>query len=274
MTRNKDGNALTFNRTVYYIGKTSFTSLLEPSEEDVIPFATALLFSLTFDRRNPSDIEARRIEALKGFGMEVETGPKLLSYQELPLFTSLTITIDPYVPDVSGNRNGAESVLRELKIDLTSKFNELNEAQKNSLLYRLVVSAQRFNPNITSKDVITDRFFVRGLDLLELTFSSMLALDLVGASAIYELVMNPEFATALVNMYREELGKGFVIGEVSERGNTIYVDTNLKSPLLVRQILVQGGKVKGDKVIAIKNGDKAFTSRFFMESDKEGLIRV
>ena len=274
LARNREGNSLAFNKTTYYIGRTSFTSILEPAKDDIVPYAVAILFSLVYERRGPSELEAKRVEALKGFGLESENGPKLLGYHELPLFTSLTITIDPYIPEVSGNRNGAEGVLKELKIDLTSKFDELSDAQRNSLLYRIAVSMQRFNPNVTSSDIIAERYFVDGMDLLELTYASMLALDLIGASAIYEFIANPSFSRALISLYREEMGKGFSLGEVSEKGNAIYVSTNLKSPLLVRQILVQGGKLKGDKTVIIKNGDRAYTSRFFMDSDKEGLIRV
>ena len=274
LTRNRERNSVTFNKTTYYIGKSSFTSLLEPSREDVVPYLNGILFSITYDRRNPSEIEAKRLEALKSMGVEVETGPKFLSYRDLPLFTSLTITVDPYVPEVSGNRNGAEGVLKELKIDLTSKFVELTDAQKNSLLYRLVVSIQKVNPSIASSDIITERYLVDGIDSLELAYASMLALDLIGSPAIYELVVNPSFAKALISLYREEMGKGFYLGEVTERGNTVYVTTNLRSPLIARQILVQTGKLKGEKVVAVRNGERAFTSRFFMKGEKEGLTRV
>ena len=274
LARNREGNSVTFNKTTYYIGKSSFTSLLEPSKEDAVPYLNGIMFSMTYDRRNPSELEGKRLEALKSIGVEGETGPKFLSYRDLPLFTSLTITVDPYIPEVSGNRNGTEGVLKELKIDLTSKFVELTDAQKNSLLYRLIVSIQKVNPSITSSDIITERYFIDGIDSLELAYASMLALDLIGSPTIYELVVNPSFAKSLISLYREEMGKGFYLGEVTEKGNTIYVATNLRSPLIVRQVLIQTGKLKGEKVVVVKNGERAFTSRFFMKGEKEGLTTV
>ncbi|MGC9105222.1 MAG: single-stranded DNA exonuclease [Thermoprotei archaeon] len=258
------------------LGRSSFSSLVPVNSGLVLPILLGMFASSVMERRQLTQLEEARLEEATQASRDltVEDGFKLPNYKHLPLFSSLTLSIDPYFPGISGNRQGAEAVLRELKIDLTANLESLSDAQKNSLGYRLVLTAQKHNPTFSNSDLFGRRAFLKDLDLLELTFASMYVLDTLGPGYLFQTVNDPHFAEVLVHIFRDEVGRGFKIDAVTERNNAVVVETNLKSPLLVRQILLQAGKLRPDKVVAISVGSEVYTSRYFTNSGKEGLIRI
>jgi len=257
------------------LGKSAFSSLVRPDERTHLAALLGIHAASLFDRRQFTHLEEARLNSVAStWGAIVEEGPKLPNYKNLPLFTSLTFSFDPYLPGISGNRPGAEAVLKELKIDLTASLENLTEGQKNSLFYRLVLTAQKHNPNFSNLDLFGKRVFVRDVDLLELTFASMYVLDVSGSGYLYQLVEDGSFAEVIISVFREEMAKGFKIEEVTERSDAIVVKTNLRSPLLVRQILAQAGKVKADKTVAVSLEGVTYTSRAFVNSPSEGLIKI
>jgi hypothetical protein len=258
------------------LGKSSFSSLVPVKADLVLPVLLGIFSSSVMERRQLTQLEEARLEeAIQASkDLTVEEGFKLPNYKHLPLFSSLTLSIDPYFPGISGNRQGAEAVLRELKIDLTATLESLSEAQRNSLGYRLVLTAQKHNPTFNNSDLIGKRAFLGDLDILELTFASMYVLDTLGSGYLFQTVHDPSFAEVLVHVFRDEVGRGFSIESFAERNNAVVVETNLRSPLLVRQILLQTGKLRPDKVVAVSVGNEAYTSRYFVSSGREGLIRI
>jgi len=275
LTENREGRKLTLNKQDYFLGKSAFSSLVRPDERTHLAALLGVHAASLFDRRQFTHLEEARLNGVAStWGAIVEEGPKLPNYKNLPLFTSLTFSFDPYFPGISGIRSGAEAVLKELKIDLTAALENLTEGQKNSLFYRLVLTAQKHNPNFSNLDLFGKRVFVKDVDLLELAFASMYVLDVSGSGYLYQLVEDGSFAEVITSVFREEMAKGFKIEEITERSDAIVVKTNLRSPLLVRQILAQAGKVKMDKTVAVSLEGVTYTSRAFVNSPSEGLIKI
>jgi hypothetical protein len=159
LTKNREGRKLTLNKQDYFLGKSAFSSLVRPDERTHLAALLGIHAASLFDRRQFTHLEEARLNGVAStWGAIVEEGPKLPNYKNLPLFTSLTFSFDPYFPGISGNRPGAEAVLKELKIDLTASLENLTEGQKNSLFYRLVLTAQKHNPNFYNLDLFARGF--------------------------------------------------------------------------------------------------------------------
>ena len=258
----------------YYIGANSFTAMIPASIDDTLPILAGITGSTILERRKYSDIELEILNDLMKFGVLLEKNLKIPNYKNLPLFFSLLLSFDPYIPDISGNRENAIKTLKEINIAETDRLDEIDEAKLNSLVYKIISNILKINPKITREDIITDRAFYLEYDSLELAFALIYFLDLKGVGDIFQFVMSPNYAELLITKFREEVGKGFYVGSVTETRNFYLVETNLKSPTLVQLILLQSGKIKRNKPVYIKTEDGIYTSRFQVNNLKEGLNKI
>jgi len=257
-----------------YIGTNSFTAMIPASIDDTLPILAGITSSTILERRKYSEIELEILNDLTKFGVLLEKNLKIPNYKNLPLFFSLLLSFDPYIPDISGNRENAIKALKEINIAETDRLDEIDEAKLNSLVYKIISNILKINPKITREDIITDRAFYLEYDSLELAFALIYFLDLKGVGDIFQFVMTPNYAELLITKFREEVGKGFYVGNVTESRNFYLVETNLRSPTLVQLILLQSGKIKRNKPVYIKTEDGIFTSRFQVNNLKEGLNKI
>ena len=257
-----------------FIGANSFTSMIPASTDDILPILAGITSSTVLERRKYTDVEAEILNDLTKFGVVLEKNLKIPNYKNLPLFFSLLLSFDPYIPEISGNRENAIKALREINISETDRLDEIEETKLNSLIYKIISNILKINPKITREDIITDRAFYLEYDSLELSFALLYFLDLKGVGDIFQFVVSPNYAETLITKFREEVGKGFYINNVNEARNYYLVETNLKSPTLVQLILLQTGKIKRNKPVYIKTEDGIYTSRFQVNNLKEGLNKI
>ncbi|MQL55215.1 single-stranded DNA exonuclease [Acidianus ambivalens] len=270
----EEGKFVRFKNTQVFIGNSSFSSIIPITTEDILPILTGISSSVVLERRNFSDWELSIMKNSENLGITIEKNLKIPSYHDAPIFLSLIESFDPYIPTVTGSRENAIALINEIGIDELSKLTELNEGALNTLIFKIVSLIMKINPKVTRDDIITDRIFYLNYDSLELAFSFIYFLDTIGSKILVDFALNQSIARILINKFREIIGKGFSIGSITEDKKFFIVDSNLKSPTLLQLILLQTQKVRKDKPIVIKDGNKLLTSRYFINTEKEGLIEV
>ncbi|BCU69472.1 single-stranded DNA exonuclease [Stygiolobus caldivivus] len=293
-TSNTDGFYLTFKgecpvklditpsgRTVkiferqYNIGQNSFSSLFPISVDDIIPILTGMFSSIVLERRLMTEYERNVISQMENLGVTIEKNIKIPNYKNLPLFSSLTMSIDPFIPEITGNREEAMKALKEIGIEATDRLEDLDEAKINTLMMRIASSVMKINPKFDRTDLVADRVYFMEYDTLELAYTVLYFLDLKGIGDLFQLVFTPNYAETLVMKFRDEMVKGFKINGITENSQFYVVDSSLKSPILLQLIYLQQGRVRRDKPIFVKLQDGLYTSRYFLTSwAKEGLNKV
>lgn len=257
-----------------FIGLNSFTSILPVSIDDTLPIMAGITSSTILERRKYTDLEIDVLNDLTNFGATLEKNLKIPNYKNLPLFFSLLLSFDPYIPDVTGYRENAIKMLKEINIAETDRLEDVEEAKLNSLVYKIVSNILKVNPKITREEIIVDRAYYLEYDSLELAFALIYFLDIKGIGDIFQFVISPNYAETLIHKFREDLGRGFRINNISETTNYYLVETDLKSPTLVQLILLQTGRIKRAKPVLVKSDSGVFTSRFQINTLKEGLNKV
>jgi hypothetical protein len=269
------GKSISFKGREYFIGWSAFSSIFPISVDDIIPILTGIFSSLEIERRGLTEFERNIINDMVNLGVIIEKNLKLPNYKNLPLFFSITTSIDPYIPEMSGNREVTIKNLKEIGINETDKLEEIDEKKTNTLIFKLITNILKINQKFTRDDLVTDRVYYLEYDSLELALASLYFLDVKGIGDIFQLVITPNYAELLTSKYREEIGKGFKIGNIVEKGSYVIVESDLKSPLLLHLILLQQGKARKDKPVYVKSNDGVYTSRYFNPTSlKEGLIKV
>jgi len=255
----------------YFLGKTSFSSLFSLSVNDILPILTGMMASAIQERRQLTETEKKMVESSQSLGVSVENSFKIPNYKQLPLFVSIMLSIDPYLPELTGNRENSIKLVKELGENETSKLEELNETQRNTLAFRMLASMSKYR-QATSEDIIVSRIFLMEYDILEMAFASLLSLDFHGPNRILEMVFNPSFAETMIDEFRSHAMKGFFF-DIRDEKNVYKVETNLKSPQLAHLIaLQQKGK---SKPVVIVDGGKMFSTKFFFPQLKSnGLMRI
>ncbi|BFI76206.1 single-stranded DNA exonuclease [Sulfurisphaera ohwakuensis] len=271
---NNSGKFISIEGKHYYLGLNSFVSIFPLSIDDILPIISGITVSTIIERRNYSDFEIDILNDLIKLGVIVEENLKIPNYKSLPLFFSLMLSFDPYIPDITGNRENSIKMLKEINIQETDKLEDIDETKLNSLIYKIISSELKINPKFSREQIITKRAYYLEYDSLELAFALIYFLDLKGNGDIFQFVISPNYAETLIYKFREELSKGFYIKDVNETANYYIVESNLKSPTLIQLILLQSGKIKRNKPVAIKNEEGVFTSRLQVPSLKEGLVKI
>ncbi|EWG07798.1 MAG: hypothetical protein ASUL_02104 [Candidatus Aramenus sulfurataquae] len=256
-----------------YIGNSSFSSTLPLSKDDLTSILAGVYSSVMLERRRLTEWELGVVEMAKDFGVSLEKNLKIPSYNELPLFLSLMLSIDPYLQGLTGSRENSISLVKEIGLDETTKLGELDESHLNTLLYRIMMLVTKLNPKATRDDVISDKVFYMGYDLTEVAMAVSFFLDNVGSKALIQLALTPSVLEILVEKTRERLAKGFTVGQVYQKGKFYVVETSLPSPMLL-SIVAQQVEGKPVKPVVIKLGNEYYSSKYFLESAEEGLIRV
>ncbi|BDC19732.1 single-stranded DNA exonuclease [Acidianus sp. HS-5] len=272
--QNNGGKSIRFKNTEVFIGNSSFSSVIPITTDDILPILTGISSDAILERRNFTDWEVSVMKNSENLGVTIEKNLKIPSYHNAPIFLSLIESFDPYIPTITGNRENSISLINEIGIDELSKLTELNEGTLNTLIFKVVSLIMKINPKVTRDDIITDRVFYLDYDSLELAFSFIYFLDNLGSKILVDFALNPPIARILINKFREIISKGFSIGAINEDKKFFIVDSNLKSPTLLQIILLQEQKIRKDKPIAIKDGNKLLSSRYFINTEKEGLIEV
>ncbi|ARM76359.1 single-stranded DNA exonuclease [Acidianus manzaensis] len=256
-----------------FIGNSSFTSILPVTTEDILPIISGITSDCILSRRNYTDWELQLFNNMTNLGVKVEKNLKIPGYTDLPLFLSLMESFDPFIPDITGNRENSIKTVTELGINELAKLNELSEGQLNTLLFKITSLIMKINPKISRDDIITDRIFYLNYDSLELAFVIIYFLDTIGSKSIINFTLNPSIIDSMREKMREKITKGFNISIIEENKKYYIVDSNLDSPKLLQIILLQQN-IKKDKPIAIKKNGKEYTSRFFTNTTEEGLIEI
>lgn len=259
---------------IIHLYDTSFSSLFPLSLDDLIPILAGIFSSVVLERRPLTDYEKTVLQNAQNLGVLIEKGLKVPSYKALPAFISLILSLDPFIPGITGNREGTIKMIKELDIDETTPIVEMKEEKLNSLIYRIVSSIINYNPKFSRDDLITDRVFYLEFDTLELAFATLYFFDIKGSSSLFQLVSSPSYAENMILTFREKLSKGFSVGDVVEDKEGYIVKSTLDSPLLTQLILLQLQKVKKDKKIFLDINGEIFTSRYFLLGENEGLIKV
>ena len=272
LTLNKGdiGNSVAYRGVEVFVGSSAFSSLLPLTVEDLVPILAGIFSDVLLRRRKPSDWEQRILNNAENLGVIREKGLKIPAYREVPLFLSLFYSLDPFVPDISGNPVNALKLVKELNGNEFTKLSDLDESKLNTLLFRLVSSLVKVNPKATREDVIDDRYFYNNYDSLELGMSVLYVMDTQGSPILFDAVMNTSLFWTFVEWLRGLLSRGFNV-QVSEEGNRYVVDSNL-SPILAYIVLRQAGKAKDRRPVYLRRGEKFVSSRFFLNSPEEGLI--
>ncbi|AWR99828.1 hypothetical protein [Metallosphaera hakonensis] len=260
------GNFLVVEDKEIYIGNTSFTSLLPLTVEDLVPILAGISSDSILYRRKLSDWEVNLLRKAENLGVTWEKSLKIPGYKDVPLFLSLTYSLDPFVPEISGNRENSLKLVRELGGNEFTKLEELDEGQLNTLIFKLISLIVKINPKVSRDDLLVDRYYFLSYDFLELGLVSLYTLDRLGYPGLLDLTLDPSLFITAVQGYREALAKGFTYDVREEKGRYV-VDTQLQSPLLVYVALRQLGKVKGNKPVVVSDGGKIITSRFFGKQD-------
>jgi len=99
-------------------------------------------------------------------------------------------------------------------------------------------------------------------------------MDTIGSKYLIQFSLNPSIIGILIDKFRENIAKGFKINVIDNKGKYYIVDSELKSPTLMSILLQQIEKNKITKTIVIKDNDRYFTSRYFLSSEEEGLIKI
>ncbi|WP_054845084.1 hypothetical protein [Sulfuracidifex tepidarius] len=129
----------------YFIGKTSFSSFFSLSVNDILSILTGIMTSAVQERRQLSEIEKNLVMNSQSLGVTIENNLKIPNYKQLPLSISLMLSLDPYLPEITGNRVNAMKLVKELGGGETLKLEELNETQLNTLLFRIIGSMSKYS---------------------------------------------------------------------------------------------------------------------------------
>lgn len=262
-----------FNNEIF-IGNSSFTSLLPITTEDILPILGSISADCILQRRNFSNWELELFRNMENLNVKLEKNLKIPAYNELPLFMSLMESLDPYIPEITGNRENSIRTVNELGVNELTKLQELSDAQLNTLLFKIISLILKINPKVTRDDVITDRVTYLNYDSLELGFALIYFLDTLGSKILVEFSLNPSLGGILIEKFREKIMKGFDVKIIEENKKYYVVESELKSPKLLQLVLLQRQNIRKDKPILVKDGNKLYTSKFFINSEDEGLIEV
>ncbi|BBL48030.1 hypothetical protein [Metallosphaera sedula] len=254
------GSFLMLDGNEVYVGFSSFTSLLPLTIDDLVPMLAGISSDLILYRRRPSPWEENLLIKAQDLGVTEEKSLKIPGYREIPLFLSLSYSLDPYIPEISGNRENSLKLVKEIGGNEFTKLGELDESQLNTLVFRLISLLVKLNPKIDRDELVVKRYFFHSYDFLELGFVSIYLLDRIGYPGLFDLALNPSLFGASLELYRESLSHGFSLDVVEEK-NRYLVNTSLGSPMLAHVILRQLGK-KG-KPVYVNDGNRVFTSKFF-----------
>ncbi|AWR94856.2 hypothetical protein [Acidianus brierleyi] len=274
LLQNEQGKWINSNDKQVFLGNSAFSSILPLSKDDLLPILSGISISSFLERRKTSEWENKIIEKAKAMGVTVEKNVKIPAYNELPLFLSLMLSFDPYLPQITGNRENAINFIKELGVNETTKLSELNETQLNTFLYKIMTIAIKLNPRISRDDIISDRIFYFNYDLLEVSLALIYFMDIIGSKYLIQFSLNPSIIGILIDKFRENVAKGFKIDILDNKGKYYIVDSELKSPTLISIFLQQIEKNKIIKTIVIKDNDTYLTSRYFLSSEEEGLIKI
>lgn len=258
----------------FFIGNSSFTSLLPITTEDILPILAGITADTILQRRNYSNWEIEVFKGMENLNVKIEKNLKIPAYHDLPLFMSLMESLDPYIPEITGNRENAVKTVNELGVNELTKLHELSDSQLNTLLFKIISLILKINPKVTRDDIITDRVTYLNYDSLELALALIYFLDTVGSKILVEFSLNPGISGTLIEKFRERIMKGFDVKIVEENKRYYVVESELKSPKLLQLILLQKQSIRKDKLIVVKDDNKLYTSRFFIDSTEEGLIKI
>ncbi len=260
----------------YYLGNNAFSSYLIINNDDILSILTGVISSTIIERRRLSEWELSVIKSLEQFGVIIEKNLRVPNFKVLPLFLSLMLSLDPFIPTISGDRENSIKLMKEINANETTKLEDLDENQLNTLLYRLVSLIIKENPKFNRDDIVTDRIFYLDYDTLELSFSLIYSFDTFGSGEIAQFVTTPSYAEVLLDRFRSTLGKGFSLQLQNITKSYYIVNTNnFTSPLLTQLILLQLQKIKRDKTVVLKIGNNYYTSGYFEQSGRaEGLIKI
>ncbi|AEB94509.1 MAG: hypothetical protein QXR57_07745 [Metallosphaera sp.] len=260
--KRESGNFLVIDGSETYLGNSSFSSLHPLTSEDLVPILAGISSDALLYRRGLTNWEENLLLKAEELGVSSERTLNVPGYHEIPLFLSLTYSVNLSIPDITGNRENSLKLVNELGGNEFTKLSELDESQLNSLIFRLISLISKFNPKISREDLITPRYLYHSYDSLELGLVSVYVLDRRGYQALFDLTLNHSLYGVMIASFREVLGRGFSF-EVKEEADKYVVNSQLESPLLAYLALKQQGKIRGRKPVYVVNGDKVFTSRFF-----------
>ncbi|QKQ99475.1 hypothetical protein GWK48_02865 [Metallosphaera tengchongensis] len=260
--RRENGNYLVYKDAEYYLGPSSFSSLLPLTLDDLVPILSGISSDLILRRRKLTEWERKVLNNAERLNLKVEKSLRLPGYNEVPLFLSIYYSLDPFIPEISGNRENSLKLVREIGGNEFTKLGDLDEAQLNSLIFRLISSISRLNPKVTRDDLIEERFFFGNFDFLELGFLSIFLMDLYGYPGLFRLASEPSYPSEMVVVYRETLSRGLTLS-LQDSKDYYLVETSLPSPTLLYLIAKQLGKIKVEKPVVAKVGDKLIPSRYF-----------
>ncbi|MEM3269777.1 MAG: single-stranded DNA exonuclease [Saccharolobus sp.] len=263
------------NKKYYFVGQNSYCSYLSISNDELLPTLTCIMLSIIMDRRPFTQWELDLIKNLEKFGIIVEKNLKIPNYKQLPLFLSLMLSLDPFIPSITGNRENAIKIIKEVNLNEISKLEDLNENQLNTLLFKIISLITKENVKFARDDIITDRIYYLDYDTLELAFSALYAFDVIGTNELLQLVLSPSYAEILENRYKQKLSKGFSLNLIDSKQSYYLIEAkNFESPLIAQLVFLQLQKIRRDKMVVLKIGDELYTSRYFINSKKEGLIKL
>ncbi len=274
LIQNEQGKWISRKDKQVFLGNSAFSSILPLSKEDLLPILSGIFTSTFLERRKNTEWENSIIEKAKTMGTTVEKNIKIPAYNELPLFLSLMLSFDPYLPQITGNRENSINFIKELGVNETTKLSELNETQLNTFLYKIMTIAIKLNPRISRDDIITDRIFYLNYDLLEISLALTYFMDIVGSKYLIQYSLNPSIIGIFIDKFRENIAKGFKLDIIDNKGKYYIIESDLKSPTLISIILQQIEKNKINKAIVIKDNNIYITSRYFLSSEEEGLVKV
>jgi len=149
LLQNEQGKWINTHDKQVFLGNSAFSSILPLSKDDILPILSGISISSFLERRKTSEWENKIIEKAKNMGATVEKNIRIPAYNELPLFLSLMLSFDPYLPQITGNRENSINFIKELGINETTKLSELNETQLNTFLYKIMTVAIKLNPRIS-----------------------------------------------------------------------------------------------------------------------------
>ncbi|BDB97192.1 single-stranded DNA exonuclease [Saccharolobus caldissimus] len=264
------------NGKKYFLGQNSYCSYLSITTDDVLPTLTGIISSTIVERRKLTEWELNIIKDLGNLGVIVEKNLKIPGYKTLPLFLSLMLSIDPYIPGLTGNRENTINMIKEINLNEVTRLDELNESQLNTLLFRIISLIIKENPKFSRDDIITERVFYLDYDILELAFSAIYFFDTIGSSELLQLSLSSSYAEILIDKFRQTFSKGFTLNLIDSKQSYYLIEAkNFDSPLMAQLIFLQLQKIRKDKIIILKRGDNYYTSRYFIKiHDREGVVKI
>ncbi|BBD73948.1 hypothetical protein HS1genome_2337 [Sulfodiicoccus acidiphilus] len=258
--RKGERKTIMISGTVYDIGRSSFSSLVPVSFEDVEAQLAAFSASWMIERREATQWELKIVRGMEKGGVKVEKGLRLPAYNDIPLYSSILMSVNPLLMSISGNREASLKLVKEVGGDETTYLRDLSEER----LKRLVEKLSQF----TNEQLISTRIFVNEKDVMELGLGLLYFFDVEGSTVPFRIVHVSGYSRYLISRYRRELVGGFQL-ECRKEGGTLVVKTGLRSPLFAEVACPE----KGEQVL-LETPSGLFSSRYFLEFEGEGLVRV